>query len=73
VGLNVEARSSIESIYPRGLIELLSKTQDEIWDFFEKLARGTYVFEQANETFRYPTHGEYDFQANSYPSDQITL
>jgi len=24
-------------------------------------------FEQANETFGYPTHGEYDFHANSYP------
>jgi len=29
------------------------------------------VFEQANETFRYPTHGEYDFQANSYHSDHF--
>ena len=53
-----------------GLIELLSKTQNEVWNFFRKLAWETYAFEQANGTFRYPTHGEYDFQANSF---QTTL
>ena len=37
----------------------------------EKLTWETYVFEQANETFRYPTHVEYDFHANSYPSDHF--
>jgi len=68
VGLNVESRSYVESICPGGLIELLSKTQDEVWDFFEKLAWETYAFRQANKPFRYSTHGEYDFQANSYPS-----
>ena len=69
--LNVKSRSYIESICPRGLIGLLSKTLDELWDFFEKLTWKTYAFEQANRSFRYPTHGECDFQANSYPSDHF--
>ena len=69
--LIIDSRCYVESIYPRGLIELLSKTQDKVWDFFGKLAWETYAFEQANETFRYPTHGEYDFHANSYPSDHF--
>ena len=38
VGLNVESRNYIESLCLRSLIELLSKTQNEVWDFFEKLA-----------------------------------
>jgi len=67
VRLNVESRYYAESICSRDLIELLSKTQDEDWDFFEKLAWKTYAFEQANETFRYLTHGKYDFHANPYP------
>jgi len=71
VGLNVESRSYIESICYGGLIQLLSKTQNEVWDFFEKLAWKTYAFEQANEAFRYLSHGEYDFHANSYPSDHL--
>ena len=54
-----------------GLIELLSITQDEVWDFFEKLHWETYAFEQPNETFRYPTHWEYDFQANPYPPNHF--
>jgi len=45
MGLNVESRYYVESSCPRGLIELLSKTQDEIWDFFEKLTWETYAFE----------------------------
>jgi len=69
VGLNVESRCYVESISPEGLIELLSKTQDEVWDFFEKVALEIYAFEQANDTFRYPTHGQYDFHANPYPPD----
>ena len=40
-------------------------------DFFEKLTWETYAFEQANEAFRYLIHGDYDFQANSYPSDHF--
>ena len=57
-GLNVDSRSYIESLCPGCLIELLSKTQNEVWDFSEKLAWETYTFEQANETFRYPTQGK---------------
>ena len=45
MGLNVESRSYVESICPRGLIELLSKTQNEVWEFFEKLEWETYAFE----------------------------
>ena len=71
MGLNVESRCYVESICPGGLIELLPKIQDKVWDFLERLAWKTYAFEQANETFRYPTHGEYDFHANSYPSDHF--
>jgi len=71
MGLNVESRRYVESICPGGLIELLSKSQGEVWDFFEKLTWETYAFEQANDTFRYRTHEEYDFQANSYPSDHF--
>ena len=67
MGLNVELRSYVESICPRGSIELLFKTQDEVWDFFEKLGLETYAFEQANETFKYPTLGDYDFQAKQIP------
>jgi len=47
-GLNIESRSYIESLCPGGLIELLSKTRNEVWDFFEKSAWKTYAFEQAN-------------------------
>jgi len=69
VGLNVESRYYIASICFGGLTELSSKTQDEGWDFFEELTWETYAFEQANEAFKYPTHGESDFHANSYPSN----
>jgi len=72
VGLNVESMGYVESICPGGLIELLPKTQDEVWNFFKKLAWETYAFKQANETFRYPTHGAYDFHTNSYPPDHFT-
>ena len=56
MGLNIESRCYIELICPGGLIELLAKTQDEVWNFFEKLAWNTYAFEQARNNFRYPTH-----------------
>ena len=69
VSLNSESRGYVESIYLGGVLGLLSKTQDEFWDSFEKLAWDTYAFEQANENFRYPTHGEYDFHANPFPQD----
>jgi len=64
--LSVESRSHVEFMHPRGLLGLLSKTQDEVYDFFEKLAWDTYEFEQAKETFRCPTHGEYVFHGNPY-------
>ena len=70
-GLKIGSRSYINSIFPRGFIELLSKTQNEVCDFFETLAWETYAFKQANETFRYRTHGEYDFHANSYASNDF--
>jgi len=38
VGLNFESWGYIKSIYLGGVLGLLSKTQDEVWDFFEKLA-----------------------------------
>ena len=38
MGLNAESKSYVKSMCPRGLLELLSTAQDEVWDFFEKLA-----------------------------------
>ena len=70
-GLNIESRSYIDSIFPEGFRELLSKTPNEVWDFFKKLVWETYAFEQANKPFRYPTQGEYEFHANSYPPYQF--
>jgi len=64
MGLNSASWGYVESIYPGGVLGLLSKTQDEVWDFFEKLAWDTYAFEQANENSKYPTHGESVFHAN---------
>jgi len=68
VGLNSEFRGHVESIYPRGLLWLLTKTQDEVWDFFENLAWDNYEFEQAKVTIGYPTY-ESDFHANPYHHD----
>ena len=50
---------------------MLSKTPNEVWDFFKKLVWETYAFEQANKPFRYPTQGKYEFHANSYPPYQF--
>jgi len=58
VGLNSASRGYVESICPRGLIGLLSRTQDEVFDLFEKLAWDSYAVEQVNENFRYLIHGE---------------
>ena len=44
MGLNVESRGYLESIFLEGLIELLSKIENEVWDFFDKLAWKTYAF-----------------------------
>ena len=48
---------------------LLSKTQDEVWDFFEKLAWDTYEFEQGMNNFGYPTHSESVFPVSPCPQD----
>ena len=50
--LHDEYRGHVETIYPGGLDCLFTRTPNEVWDFFEKLACETYAFEQANETFR---------------------
>jgi len=59
IGLNAFSRGYVESMCLGGFQGLLSKTQDEVWNFFEKLAWDTYQFEQVSETLGYPTHGEY--------------
>ena len=56
---------------PRGLLGLLSKTQDEVRDFFENLGWETYEFEQANQFSGYPTSDEYAFYANPSPPDHF--
>ena len=61
MGLNAESWSYIKSIYPGGVLGLLSKTRDEVWNFFEKLAWDTYEFEQARNNFGYPTRSDYVF------------
>jgi len=71
VGLNSESWGYIESMYPRGVFGLLSKTQDEVLDFFEKLAWGTYEFEQGRGTLGYPNHARYDFHANLHHLDHF--
>ena len=71
MGLNSECWGYVESIYPGGVLGLLSKTQDEVWDFFEKLAWDTYAFEQAKYNFGYPTPDESVFHANPYPYDHF--
>ena len=40
-GLNDEYRDHVENLYPRDSECLLTKTSDEIWDFFEHLAQET--------------------------------
>ena len=67
--LNVESRGYVEFICLGGLIGLSSGTQDEAWDFFEKLTWDTYEFEQVKKNFGYPTHGESAFHANPYHQD----
>ena len=44
-GLNIKSRGYNESLCPGGFLELFSKTQNEVWDFFEKLSWETYAFE----------------------------
>ena len=69
MGLNVESRSYVESMCPGSVIGLLTRTQDEIWDFFEKLAWDTYAFEQARMNFGYPSHDKSVFHANHCHQD----
>ena len=38
LGLNAEFRSIVESMCSGDLLGLLSRYQDEVWDFFENLA-----------------------------------
>ena len=57
-GLNSESWGYIESIYPGDVLGLLSKAQDEVWNFFEKLAWDTYKLKQAQKNFGYPLHSE---------------
>ena len=45
------------------------RTEDEAWDFFEKLAWDTYEFEQVKEILGYPAHCEFNFPANPYHQD----
>ena len=70
-GLNFESKSYIRSIFPGGLRELISKTPNEVWDVFEKVAWETYTIDQAKQSVRSPSHEEYNFQANFYPSDHF--
>jgi len=37
VGLNIESRGYVECLCLGDLLELLSRAQDEVWNFFEKL------------------------------------
>ena len=71
LGLNSEFKGHVESMCPGGLVGLLSKTQDEVWDFFENLGWETYEFEQANQFSGYPTSDEYAFYANPSPPDHF--
>jgi len=51
LGLNSASRSYVESICHGGLTGLLSKAQDEVRDFFEKIDWDTCAFEQARNNF----------------------
>ena len=72
VGLNSVSRGYVESICPGGILGLSTRTQDEVWDFFEKLAWDTYEFEQAKNNFGYLTPNECVFHANPCPHDRFT-
>ena len=71
MGLNSEFWGYIESIFPGGVLGLLSKTQDDVWDLFSKLAWNIYEFEQAKNNFGYPTSDESVFPANPSPQDHF--
>ena len=71
LGLNAEFRGIVESMCLGGLLGLLPRSQDEVWDFFEKLAWDTYEFEQAKNIFGSPPSDEYVFPANPSPQDHF--
>jgi len=71
VGLSIEFKGQVESMCPEGLRELLSETQDEAWNFFEKLGWDTYEVEQARRILQYPTHYVYAFYVNSHLQDHF--
>ena len=71
MGLKAESWGDIESICPVGVIGLLSETQDEVWDFFEKPAWHTYDFEQARNSFGYSTNSEFVFPVSPCPQDPL--
>jgi len=67
VGLNSESWGYIKSNYRGRVLGLLSKTQDEVWNFFEKLAWDTYKLKQAQKNFGYPLHSESVIPISPYP------
>jgi len=69
--LNSKSWGYIESIYPRGVLELLSKTQDQVWDFFEKLTWDTYKLKQVQKNFGYPLHSKSVIPVGPYPQDHF--
>ena len=71
LGVNAEFRGIVESMCSGCLLGLLSRSQDEVWDFFERLAWDTYEFEQAKMNLKYPTHAESTFYANPSPQNHF--
>jgi len=66
VGLNTEFRGYVKFVYHEGFLRLLSRTQGEIWNFFEKLPRNAYECEHIGEILGYPTRSQYAFHVNPH-------
>ena len=66
MGLNSEFKGHVKTMCQGGLLGLLSKTQEEVWDFFEYLAWDTYEFKQAKMNLKYHTHDESALDADPY-------
>jgi len=64
MGLNAKSLKVILSLCVLKVYQLLCETEDEVWNFFKKLACDTYEFEQVKGTLGYPTHVQYDFHVN---------
>ena len=62
----IKFRGYVDSTYPGGLLGLLSRTHDEVWDFFQKLTWDGYEFEKARGTLGYLTHDEYIFHVTPH-------